>query len=106
MRRASIPFLAGVIFCIFLFTWFLLPSEHSARLKDLDWPTGGAQEQTNDISEELLHGGGIMPALGNETAKYGPIDCKMIFRPQTDVQAELSSGGHRGRYNSKKNPPE
>ena len=72
MRRSGIPYLTVILICAFFIAWFLLPSSQSPsqHLKTLQWPTEGKTPvPLGELSDDLLHGDGIMPKLGNETVK-------------------------------------
>lgn len=72
MRRSGIPYLTVILICAFFIAWFLLPSGQrpAQQLQDVRWPTEGKTPlQIGELSDGLLHGDGIMPKLGNETAK-------------------------------------
>ena len=74
MRRSGIPHLTVLLISAFFITWFLLPSSPSLpptqRLQSPQWPAEGKLPMPlGDLPDELLHGDGIMPKLGNETLK-------------------------------------
>ena len=74
MRRNGIPHLTVLLISAFFITWLLLPSSPSLpptqRLQSPQWPVeGDSPMPLGGLSDELLHGEGIMPTLGNETLK-------------------------------------
>ncbi|KAF8472793.1 ERV/ALR sulfhydryl oxidase domain-containing protein [Kalaharituber pfeilii] len=69
MRRSGIPYLTVVLICAFFLSWFLLPTSPPPTQR-LTWPSEGKTPiPVGQLPDELLHGNGIMPKLGNETLK-------------------------------------
>jgi len=69
MRRSGIPYLTVILICAFFIAWFLLPSHQPPLQRLRDPPEGKTPITFGELPDDLLHGDGIMPKLGNETIK-------------------------------------